>query len=438
MLTPERPSNIRPPGNPLGEWIDLFTDAHHLGIRQFGDLIDLHGIGNARTNPSEKISLYTIQTILESVERFNPSEEEIDTLADAVELCVDETLRIKGKLYDRLPPVIARTKQKGFEGVSYTDTQLATELGVNSSRIFFIRQKLKITTPVFRQECAERIKKYLKESYEDKPLSDGFVAVFSEVENVREREFISKMMIITGLSKNALISIKNGRNPTPEEFGVILEKFEPNEEQVEKLLDEWITTFRNSILMDDLGKEFGITRQGVQQLAKRMGFGGGNRHLTWEQIEAMREKRNGVKGVPVGKFRQKKHSKTQRIKNQKTLLKTIRQELNEVVTKVEEPPEKNIEPVKKLIHSEEEIEAVKDRYPKVLTPGFLSSLTSKEATAVIKLNKSSFQYPVELSEDDRMAVDYMMREKIYPEGTKILSKRNGFGRTVYFFEYLRV
>lgn len=420
----------RPPGNPLGGWIDLFTENHDMGIRQLGDMWDLHAITSVRQNPSERVSLYSIQVILEGVSELGiASQEELDILADSVSQTIWQRVEAKGDVYDRIPPTIARHKQQQSETVTYTDKLLASDLGIHPSRVRHARLALEIDYPLYGQICADKIKKYLEKKNSEQILPEGFAAVLADEANIGTRTFISELATKTGISRNKAKSIKSGRNPSPEEFGIMLESFDLNETQVEQLVELWVDGFRNSITLESLGKELGVNKERVRQLAAGIGIGGNRRSLIWDEIEAVRKYRNEQKS---------RNASTKIAKKQpKRIINARRQNIRR--SRVTKPglvgSQKDF--IINGISLQEDVPVeIRSDYPNVLTPDYLNSLISLEKSAVKLLAGSSILNPVIITGEQKKAIEFLIREGIYPPGARIRrSYVNGSHEDMYYFEY---
>lgn len=75
-------------------------------------------------------------------------------------------------------------------------------------------------------------------------------------------------------------------------------------------------------------------------------------------------------------------------------------------------------------------------HPNVLTPDYLNSLISLEKGAVELLAGSSILNPVVITGEQKKAIEFMIKEGIYPPGAIIRrSYSNGNHQDKYYFEY---
>lgn len=545
------PSNKLPSTNPLGAWVDGFALKRNMAIRIFGDDIGLPGISLLRRREPHEISLYSIQQLLEHVGEYDPSDVEIDSLADAVDICLGEAVRVKGRIYDRLPPTVARSKQKGIDGLTYTVNQFAVKYNVSPSKAQRANRALGLNT-LFTQEDADRILEYIKDNDERKakngPTIKGFASVFSETTGVSERNFTSEVSNFMGFDKGVMRAIKQGRNPTPEEFGRILESFKLTDDQAGVITKVWLDIFRKSIRLGDVGAEYGISRERVRQIAIKVGYTG-NQNWGWDAAEAVRAyKDNSQKGrskksinfsqtenIDLQSNKEHKLRQSQRGRKKQTIEdiissfesgKPFTTRQLAYILEAKQPTDEQVERLvgiwlpqlrnsisytmlgneykvtgsaiyaqaKKMgltLHegslSWEDVEAIRrgrnikamhaktspsisrtssvvrktqsagttsvtesrvyvtpkeiaepknrPEYPNVLSSEYLSSLVEAERNGASKLRGSSFSNPIKLDELSKTAVEYLMKERIFPQNASIRKRKGDDGSDYYYFDY---
>jgi hypothetical protein len=239
---------------------------------------------------------------------------------------------------------------------SYTDVQLAGEIGFNPGRIKLIRCFLGIEVEAYAQQDASKIKKHI----------DGCYAVQNARPNRSPEAFLPK-----NISKHTAI-----------------------------------------------GKEIGITGEEVRQLVKKIRSEKGP--LSWEETER--------------EIRQYKKTNNNPLTSE-SIVKRNKQTRSEKTAIIEsvKPQEKA-----KIVFETSPGEAIRIRpdYPNVLTPEYLDPLTSAEKIAVKMLASSSISHQVVIRGDAQKAIEYLIKEKIYPRGARIRMRINR-NECSYYLEYCR-
>jgi len=393
----------------------------------------------------------------------------------------------------------------------------------------------------FTHEDAERLLQELgeieKKRSEERPLPEGFASVFSETTGITERNFVSRISGPTEIERSSAMTIKKGRNPTPEEFGQIIEKIELTQEQVDDLTQTWLDEFRKSITLGDVGREYGVSRELVRQISTKLGFKG-NQNWDWEAAEAVRAYREekikettnsagstkpvahlqrGRKKLPleevITKFESGRPISTRKLSNilqnyqptdeqverligvwlprlRNTIscftlgreygvthgtinaqakrmglinhdgrlnwdgVESIRRDRDSKIESAKTTKKKpsvpnkttiakrtrskgmaNSAPRVAVVPSESVDPENRPEYPNVLTSDYLSSLIEVERSGVSKLRGSSFLYPVNLDEQYRIAVEYLIKERIFPQHASIRRRKGEDGADSYYLDY---
>lgn len=450
------PPNKIGPGNPIGEWIDVACQARGIAIRELGKILDLPGIYSIRTHPAEEISVYTMQVFLEGTQVVNSPQEEVDRLVEAVVETVERTMEVRGKLYIRIPPIVAKSEQKKLGETTFTDTQLVKELGFTMPKITLAKKKLGVNSLLVSLDQLDLLRTYLEGKNKDKKLIEGMPLVISQISGFSEQDFNTNLVRKTCLPRQIVDRIKKGENPTPQVLGVLLEKLEPTQEEVELLIDLWLPIFRDNISYVAIGNEFHVTRERVRQLAKKIREDDGK--LTWEQIEILRDQRSGkIKHSGFAHSgRPRKLKQAREVQDASEVPARTSPNLDNVSYEAKrgrERPRKSavVDTAKvtsprvgqkiTLSHNgppelpEEVVSKIDLGHPDVLSDTYLNSLTGAERSAVEKLRGTSFLYPVKLNNADTLVLEYLMKEQIYPHGARF-KRRNGSANVGFYLDYL--
>lgn len=289
------------PLNPVGVWIEKYRQERGMRLTDVAKAVDLTGLGRIRRAQTTNISLYTMEKLLQGTEILECSDEEKAGLADVICEVIATTLEEKGKLYERIPPIIPAKISKDLLCTTFTDTTFAKnllgkdysieELHKLSDRISDHRNTLGFSA-VFTAEQAEEIKKHI-DNYDNnlrknKVRKKDFAMNASGILEIDPTKFSTCTWVFT---KKEI--------PSPAEFGVILEKIPMTAEKKEKIVQLWLDKFKNSIILKTLGNEYGISRERVRQIKEKLGVDEGT--MTWETVEKIRQYLDAQREVKLQK-----------------------------------------------------------------------------------------------------------------------------------------
>lgn len=273
--------------NPLGQWAEDFRIPRGWTITKMGERFNLPSLIHFKNIPPEDTSIFTINHTFEQAVINGATEEELSLLRDVREKIIARTLEKKGKLYDRIPPSVPRRISRQLPYTTYTDSQLARNIDPRVTKrknprrahmVWRIRTDFGFPT-VFTEEQAQQIK-------DEITARDRRRAEKSMVKN----EFALETAKILGKDPAVFKECPwmiNRKIPDSEEFGAMLEVVDITDEQREKMINYWLDKYRETINLEMLGKEYGLTRARMHQIKKRLGYKGIN--LSWKAVEEIRE-----------------------------------------------------------------------------------------------------------------------------------------------------
>lgn len=283
--------------NKLGEFLYSIKTKRNISLKEIGNQLNLKSIHNiGRKNPLE-ISLYSLTQIMENFESLSNNLEEKEQLADIVVEIIQLQLQEKGKLYERIPPIVFRTVGNELECSVDTPTQLARKAagdnpaGLDEHQLYW------------RIESIRRRNNY-PVLLTDKQSNQILNKIYEERKSIQERRQIESSLgnsLVQNFGVDAEFFARkywttrpNGI-PNEEEFGQMLENLELPEDKREELIDMWIQAFRVQLPLanERYLNEFKITRQALHQYTTTLKLD--STLSNWEKIERIREHRQSYK-----------------------------------------------------------------------------------------------------------------------------------------------
>lgn len=280
------------PLNPLGEWLDAIRQPRGLALEQTAALFELPGLNSIRRKPTWKISLYTIQKVLEGAQKLGCTEDEMASLRDTVTTVIQETLELKGKLYTRIPPTVPSTIARDLPCTVFTDTQFVRSLSPQIDEVELQRQASRIQKartslglpPIFTKDQAVQITDTIKQRQEKQDKKEAWISPFA-------RSLIDDLNVNLNTFKaryNNWIRQVNGF-PNPKQFGFLLQNIRVSEETREQVITLWLDGFREriGIMGATFSNEMSFSKKMLGLMAHKINPD--YKLSNWETIEKIRE-----------------------------------------------------------------------------------------------------------------------------------------------------